>query len=167
MLYAAFVSGFLPLSITCLRAVHSFGMDSLCFCLFFWVTFHWRDISWLVHSFTSWWAFIYSFFFFFQLWTKLLWRFTYRRSIHGSISLGQTPRCGITGLFGNPKLYVWLQKKLPGWFPMRGCHRFAVLPAKDESSRCSMFLPAVDVISIFTKFISLNYSGWGIVLAFL
>ena len=63
MLYAAFVSGFLPLSITCLRAVHSFGMDSLCFCLFFWVTFHWRDISWLVHSFTSWWTFIYSFFF--------------------------------------------------------------------------------------------------------
>ena len=59
-------------------------------------------------------------FFFSQLWTKLLWRFTYRRSIHGSISLGQTPSRGITGLFGNPKLDVWLQKKLPGWFPMGG-----------------------------------------------
>lgn len=33
----------------------------------------------------------------------------------GSSSLGQTPRHGTTGLFGNPKLYVWLQKKLSGW----------------------------------------------------
>lgn len=62
--YAPFVSGFFQLSITCLRAIHTFGLDSLCFCLFFWVTFHCRDISWLVHSFTSWCTFIYSIFFF-------------------------------------------------------------------------------------------------------
>lgn len=32
--YAPFVSGFFQLSITCLRAIHTFGLDSLCFCLF-------------------------------------------------------------------------------------------------------------------------------------
>lgn len=166
MHYATLVSGFFQLSITCLRATHTFGLDSLCFCLFFWVTFHHRDISWLVHLFTSWQTFIYSIFF--STVNKAPVKIHIQAFVWlcGSSSLGQTPRHGTTGLFGNPKLYVWLQKKLSGWFPTGGCHWFAFLPAKDESSRCSMFLPAVDMIGIFTEFISLNCSGWGVVRAF-
>lgn len=115
--YAPFVSGFFQLSITCLRAIHTFGLDSLCFCLFFWVTFHRRDISWLVHSFTSWCTFIYSIFFF-QLWTKLLWRFTCRRLRDSMVLvlLDKHPDMGLLGCLVIPNCMLGFKRNCQAGF---------------------------------------------------